>query len=170
MRTHRAGFTLAELLIAIGVFAVIISIAIGGFVRAMRTQRQVVALVGVNGNASVLLEQIAREVRTGRDFNAGVSGCGQSQLAFTNTNDAVVVYGIGANHELERSENSGVPISLTGSDLSVERLSFCLMGNAAGDGLPPRVTISMSVRGKAAGIEGIVTTLQTTISARQLDE
>ncbi len=64
------GFTLVELLIAVALFSVLVTIAVGGFIQAMRTQRQVAALVAANTNINTALEQMAREMRTGRSFCA----------------------------------------------------------------------------------------------------
>ena len=58
-----SGFTLVELLVAIGVFSILISVAVGTFARALRTQRQTAALIAANSNASLVLEQMAREIR-----------------------------------------------------------------------------------------------------------
>ncbi len=46
----RAGFTLVELLVAIALFSIAVSVAVGGFVRVLRTQRQIVALIAANSS------------------------------------------------------------------------------------------------------------------------
>src|SRR6185295_7895950 len=88
--SRRGGFTLVELLVAITLFSIAISIAIGGFVRALHTERQLIALIAANSNASLAIEQIAREIRTGTGFAcaSGESPC--SELSFTNAGGAVV--------------------------------------------------------------------------------
>ena len=65
---NQRGFTLAELLVAIGVFSVLMAIGVGGFVHALHTQREVAALIASQSNASIALEQMAREIRTGYLF------------------------------------------------------------------------------------------------------
>ena len=57
---YRNGFTLPELLVAMGLFLIVISIVAGAFVNSLRTQRATVELIAVNDNISLLLEQIAR--------------------------------------------------------------------------------------------------------------
>jgi prepilin-type N-terminal cleavage/methylation domain-containing protein len=64
-QNSQRGFTLIEMLVAIGVFAVVVAIATGGFVNSLRTQRQVASLISAQSNASLVLEQMAREIRTG---------------------------------------------------------------------------------------------------------
>ena len=69
VRNSRSAFTLVEMLVAIALFSVVVSIAVGGFTRALRTQRQVIALIAANSNMSLALEQMAREMRTSINFS-----------------------------------------------------------------------------------------------------
>jgi prepilin-type N-terminal cleavage/methylation domain-containing protein len=64
----KKGFTLIEMLVTVGLFAIIITIAVGGFVNAIRTQQQVSSLISAQSNVSLALEQMTREVRTGYLF------------------------------------------------------------------------------------------------------
>jgi prepilin-type N-terminal cleavage/methylation domain-containing protein len=64
-KNSRKGFTLVEVLVAMGIFVIVIAIATGGFVNSLRTQRQVASLISAQSNASLVLEQMAREIRTG---------------------------------------------------------------------------------------------------------
>lgn len=70
---HRAGFTLIETMISIGIFMVLVTIAIGGFVQALHTQGEVGKLISAQSNVSLGIEQMTREIRTGYLFchNAG---------------------------------------------------------------------------------------------------
>ena len=64
----KKGFTLVELLITVGLFTVIVTIAVGGFINAIRTQRQVSSLISAQSNVSLALEQMTRAIRTGYLF------------------------------------------------------------------------------------------------------
>jgi prepilin-type N-terminal cleavage/methylation domain-containing protein len=64
----KSGFTLVELLITIALFTIIVSIAVGGFTNALKTQRQVSSLIATQSNVSLALEQMTREIRTGYLF------------------------------------------------------------------------------------------------------
>ncbi len=86
----RGGFTLVELLVAIGLFAVIATIASGGFISALRTQRRVASLISAESNVTLVLEQMAREERTGYLFchdlntnsaNTPSSACGPCTIS-----------------------------------------------------------------------------------------
>ena len=67
-KNQQQGFTLVEVLVAIGLFSIVVAIGMGGFVQALRTQREIAALISAQSNASVALEQMAREIRTGYLF------------------------------------------------------------------------------------------------------
>lgn len=66
--TVQKGFTLIEMLVTVGLFTIIITIAVGGFTNAIRTQRQVSSLISTESNVSLALEQMTREIRTGYLF------------------------------------------------------------------------------------------------------
>lgn len=67
-KDDRKGFTLVELLISIALFSVLVSVAVGGFVRALRTERQVSAMMSAESNVSIGLEEMTREMRLGYLF------------------------------------------------------------------------------------------------------
>jgi prepilin-type N-terminal cleavage/methylation domain-containing protein len=73
--TTKKGFTLIEMLVTVGLFTIIIAIAVGGFTNAIRTQQQVSSLISAQSNVSLALEQMSREIRTGYLFchDPGVS-------------------------------------------------------------------------------------------------
>ena len=67
-KSYLNGFTMIEMLIALGLFAVVVSVGIGGFAHALRIQRQTQFLLAVNSNGGEILEQMSREIRTGSIF------------------------------------------------------------------------------------------------------
>lgn len=186
MRTMRKGFTLIELIIAIALFSILVGIAAGGFTSALRTQRQVAALISAQSNASLTLEQMARELRTGYLFCHDVSGnptctCTggagpNSTLAcdnfidFHNSETADVNYEL-TNGALERSENGGALQPITAANVSVQYLTFRLFGSAEGDHWNPRITVSMGVAPSSTdpAVSNTILNLQTTVSARAID-
>jgi prepilin-type N-terminal cleavage/methylation domain-containing protein len=80
----KKGFTLIELLVTVGLFTIIITIAVGGFTDAIRTQRQVSSLIAAQSNVSLALEQMARQIRTGYLFCTipGAAGVGNGPSVF----------------------------------------------------------------------------------------
>lgn len=84
----KKGFTLIEMLVTVSLFLIIITIAVGGFTNAIRTQRQVSSIISAESNVSITLEEMAREIRTGYLFcnavgntSAGVGVAGSPAAA-----------------------------------------------------------------------------------------
>lgn len=156
----QGGFTLVEILVSLALFSVIISMAVGGFIQALRTERQAVALFSVNDSISFLSEQISREVRTGYDF----IGHGTS-LEFTNSRGERVFYCFDESGEaVTRGVGSCSSASaLTPSSLRVTNFSFDVLGDPA---FPPRITYHLSITPHQTGLTGASFTIQSTVSAR----
>src|SRR3972149_8733487 len=67
-KNFQKAFTIIELIVAMTVFVVLMSIAAGGFIHLLKSQRVVAGLMEANDSASLSLEQMAREIRTGYNF------------------------------------------------------------------------------------------------------
>jgi len=104
------GFTLVELLVAMSVFIIVLTLAVAVFVNALRSQRFLTKLMAVNNNAGLVLEQMAREMRTGYKF-IGSASCSPS-ISFSNsqdtdstgTGDATTEYRL-VNGSIQRTES-----------------------------------------------------------------
>lgn len=158
----QSGFTLVEMLVAVTLFIIIISVTAGVFINSLRTQQAVIALISANDNASLALEQMAREIRTGSQFTADRNG---SRLSFVSQKYGRVVYSF--NVQTNAIERNNLP--LTGNNVKVDYLYFDLLGAGVGDGKSTRVTIRLGVSSTDSRVRDIVVPLQTTISSRQLD-
>lgn len=71
--TLRNGFTLIETMISIGIFMILVTIAVGGFIQAIHTQGEVGTLISTQSNVSSAMEEMAREIRTGYLFCHGLA-------------------------------------------------------------------------------------------------
>jgi len=152
-----AGFTMIELLVAMSLFVIVISIASGIFVYSLRTQKALVDLLAINDNASLVIEQMAREIRVGNTFSGGGAA-----LNFINALGEAVTYSLSDGAILRKTQ------PITGSNVKVENLQFVLSGE--GVGAPQtRVTIILKVGSRSPRLEGFTTDIQTTISPRELD-
>jgi prepilin-type N-terminal cleavage/methylation domain-containing protein len=192
-KKRRAGFTLIELTVSIALFSVLVSIAAGGFVRALRSERQISAMMSTESNVSIALEEMTREMRTGYLFchNADVTqsidsvcGCTSnnalpptltcSGMAFYNANGEQVEYFLGngapgsTSTILYRSDN-GATAPITGDNVQITNLSFTLFGNYEGDHWNPRVTIAVDAEPNDSTVSWSTANLETTVSARTID-
>lgn len=186
----KKGFTIIESLVAVGLFSVFIGIAWGGFTNALRTQREIAAMVSAQSNASLALEQMAREMRTGYLFchdpdSAAVTStcqayCGvvsgsiwqcNNFIQFRNAATELVAYQL-ENGALEReSSSTGNFQPITSDNVNIQYLSFYLQGQLEGDHWNPRITISLGVSPSSTdpALKSDVVKLQTTVSGREID-
>lgn len=158
----KKGLTLIELIVAIGVFGLVVSMAFGIFVLAIVSQRRIIALRNVEDSIRFTMESMAREIRTGKNFSGGVGS-----LSFTNAKGESVIYRLNGSI-VEKSSDGGANYSaVTGSETTVNYLNFYLMGQVPGDGLQPRVTITTGATSRV-GNQSADLRVQTTISERFL--
>lgn len=173
----KTGFTLVELVVAMGIFVILMSIATGGFIQMLRNQSIVVSLMATNDNMSLTLEQIAREIRTGYNFNKVSS----TELEFVNSYNFKVKYRLNEGAIEKGIEYSGISnykkitadnvlisafnINVCGKNINGTSLGNCGSG---GDSYLPRITLSLSITSAEPDVKklNIFTDIQTTISAR----
>ena len=183
------GFTIVELVISTGLFVILMTMAVGSFIQAIRTQKVLVSLMAVNDNTGLNLEQMTREIRTGYNF----SKISNSELQFVNADNISVRYRLN-NHALEKGtglfawdpsnpnptacsggildSNGGFCYQkITADNTSVKNFNIEILGNNAGDGYPPRITLDLSITSTEPDVKklNISTNIQTTISARAID-
>lgn len=195
----KKGFTIIEFLVATTLFIIIMAIAVGGFSKALHTEREVSVLLSAQSNASLALEQMAREVRTGylfcdasntaylasnptadpaswADASCGceyTNGPGSpwtcSALSFYNANGEPVTYATSSG-AIVRTVNGETSL-LTGSTARIDSLTFTLFGNIEGDSFPPRITIglTLSPNSNDPAVASDTINFQTTVSARAID-
>jgi len=161
-KNKEKGLTLIEVIVAMGIFGLVINMVFVVFSLAVVNQRRIIALRNVEDNVRFTIESMAREIRTGDNFSSGVGS-----LSFTNAKSEDVIYRLNSGI-VEKSSDGGVNYSaVTGSETNINYLNFYLMGQAAGDGLQPRVTVTMEATSQV-GNQSADLKIQTTISERFL--
>jgi len=157
-----SGLTLIELIVAIGIFGLVVTMAVSIFVIALVSQRRIISLRNIEDNGRFALESMTREIRTGKKLGGSVNS-----LSFTNAKSESVVYRLN-NQTIEKSSDGGANYSaVTGSEVTVDYLNVYLLGQALGDGLEPRVTITIGITSQV-GSQVSNTKIQNTVSERFL--
>ena len=154
------GFTIIELIVAMSLFIILMTISVGGFISALRNQRSVNNLMAVNNNAGLVLEQMVREIRTGYRFCAAdICNGVEDPLIFINHREEIVIYELVGNVVKRNGE------ALTASNVLVETLGFLVI-QGSDKCNPWRVTIRLKVSSTEARIADAATDIQMTISSR----
>ena len=188
------SFSLIELLVAITIFMLVISSAVGLFVSSIRSQSKLLTSQKILDETGYAIEYMSRALRmakketktdpaelclssTGSNYN---NPTGQSSIRFINYNDQCqeffldgdqlkekrAVSSNDASHKFSDLPTSGV--ALTSAGFTVSKAIFLIQGDThtpSDDGIQPRVTIVLEIgKGSANKIQ-----IQTTISQRDLD-
>ncbi len=162
-RMKKEGFTIVELVVAMGIFVVVTAVAVGSFTQALRSERRLTSMMSVDSNASTALEQMAREMRTGFIFsplsgNFSPASCAQS-VTF-HAPGGVVTYAL-----------QGSAITRNGSPITsgnVRVSSACFLPVRISPCDPWRVVISMTVGNMQSADTSQDVQIQTTVSSRIL--
>ena len=160
MPAGRQGFTLVELIVAVAIFSVVVTIIIGAFSMAIKAQKRVILLQDIQENAKSILEFMAKELRMSviSNTNDGLS----TELDFTrNTSDGASVVYLFQNGQLLRNGKAmnSPNVNMTGS--------FYIQGVESGDKIQPRMTILLKLNDVTDS--GIVIETQSTLCQRLLD-
>lgn len=163
-RDLHSGFTLVELMVAMTVFLILVSLSTAIFIQTLRTQQEITGITGDNESASEVLEQISRDVRTGTNFAIP----DQHTLTFMSTqeNNEVVGYKLVGNSIarcLGGQCQQGTYNAMTPQSVNIADMSFVGMNLTSG---VPRITITIAVTTPTSTQPQVDTYLQTTVSAR----
>lgn len=182
----RAGFSLLEMIIAIGIFLTAFTIILGALVSVNDAARKTRSERIVADNLSAAIDSMSRSVRVGTRFHCSCGGTfttpqdcpmtntagdgGGACLAFegqfgdTGNSGDQIVYRLNGG-SIERSTNSGATyFPLTAPELHMTNLKFYVYGTAPGVDQP---VITMIVRGTASTTVRTATAfdVETTVSA-----
>ena len=155
------GFTMVELIVAIAIFSIVITIVVSLFMTALKGYRKNLALQNVQDNARFIVDFIAKELRMAT-INSGTS----NSLNITRSDGTAVTYLLSSNNLTRTAGGTSGPIN---SDEVTVNGNFYVSG-IGGDSFQPKVTIGLKVENKGTRPEEkAVINIQTTLSQRNLD-
>src|SRR3989344_7091484 len=167
---HERGFTLIELMVAVGVFSIAITASSGLFITSLRGQQRTYVVQNLADNARYAMEAMAKEIRMG----SGFSGCAGNSCSFIShmmhRDGKNVKFSLGTDAKIMFDDGTGGGTSelpITSANIEVTSLDFELIGGSATT--HERVVIVMQAR--VAGNSPYASadiTLQTTVSPRAL--
>lgn len=182
----KSGFTLFEMIVSLGLFSVAMLMILTSLLSITSAQKKAVTLQTVEDNLRFVIDSMSKEIRTGSGYDCGNIGapnnCGNTgnvcisaanSMAFTRADGVPVIYRL-QNESIEKSDNGNPFYTVTGSDIKINKLDFCVTGvNEGGDddGLQPRTTIIIKATADIMEREKTKSpfNLQTTVTQRRLD-
>lgn len=176
------GFTLLELIVAIGIFSFVVIGAVDMMITVFRAQAKAIAIKEVMDNGRFAMELMTRELRTSLNMRFPVPplpGC-PSGLAFTSVNqgvaqerfyywDGTAIWRVAMGSA--GKVNCGLALRLTAPEVAVDHWGARLYGEVVGpnDG-QPFITLHLAVRSLDPkwGSDTMID-LQTTVVQRARD-
>jgi prepilin-type N-terminal cleavage/methylation domain-containing protein len=144
---HLRGYTLIELIIAVGLFALIMTLAAGSYLMMINISRQTQSITLGIDNVSFAIEMMTRTIRTGTNYGCFGEDCsGAGSFSVRSSTGDTITYAA-PNGVITQSINNGIPTPLTDSSVHVEKLFFYTTGIqplSLGDNKQSRVTIWIS--------------------------
>ena len=169
-KIKNCGFTLIELIVALGVFMVVMTITLSAFLNIMDIQKKTEAFRKVNDNLNFAMEVMMREIREGKGY--GAADCSGADFCFTGKDGKAVKYQLNGGGYIERKEEADEWLRMTSGGIKITSLSFLVSGEEtypSGDRQQPMVVISIG--GESGEKEKLKSKLdlQATVSQRKLD-
>lgn len=159
-----SGFTLIEMIIAVAVFTVVMTITMSAFLNLSSIQKKAFSVRASNDNMNFALEMMSRSARTGSGYS---SAWGSSQFSFTDVSGNSVVYRLNGT-QIEVSKSGGAFLPLTASEAEITELKFFVRGEGSNDGQPIVLIILNGRSGKKEKNRSYLN-LQTMVTQRKID-
>ncbi|HQT82536.1 MAG: hypothetical protein B7W98_00485 [Parcubacteria group bacterium 20-58-5] len=144
----RRGYTLVELVVAVGLFALVMTLASGAYLLMISINRQAQGIATGINNLSFALETVTRTIRTGRNYpcntvtSCTIDAATGGSFSFTDENDNTVTYSLGTTAASKQyievttysAANGTVIAALTDpQSVDVTGLTFYVSGTKPGD-------------------------------------
>jgi type II secretory pathway pseudopilin PulG len=153
-RSTKVGFTLVELIVAVGIFALLMVLSVGALLAIVAANKNAQGIKSAVDNLNFSLETMARSIRTGSNYDCNPStslpdDCDidhpSGALSFTDQKGLIITYrwdisgGVG-HRKIIRDYNGSIN-DMTAPEVDIDRLNFYVNGAAAGDSVQPNVLI-----------------------------
>lgn len=196
---NTAGFTLIEMMVALSLFTIVITIAVGAFLSMIAASKGVQGEQAVMTTLTFVLDSMTREIRTATNYYcdsqsylvstdiptttaSAVNDCinGDEGISFVESGKSItstansrrIAYYFdttAATNTIMRRVGDGTPQSVVSDDITIIKAEFFVTGttrlDTGNNTNQPAVTIVL----EATDETGAITTLQTTVTQRELD-
>ena len=193
---NSAGYTLVEILVALGLFMIVVSMAITALSMATNANKVAQANRRITDSLDFTMEEIVRNVRKGETYNCGSATDLTAQIAAKNdgigsprncaegtylsfeesTGDISlpgdqIIYrlDIDLDHVEKSTDGGNSWFRLTEPEVSVTNLKFYVTGASPNDGVQAKIRIILQALTKANPLTTTVFNVQTTVTQRSTD-
>lgn len=130
MRKYSRGYTLIELMVALGVFAIVAMLASGAYLVMVSITRQAQGVTTGINNLSFALETMTRDIRTGVAYSCGGGDCPAGSGTFTiqKPPGVTIDYSLAGGRIVET--RGGQARALTDASVNVSSLRFYVVGTS----------------------------------------
>ncbi len=176
------GFTLVEVLVAMAIFSIGVTISLGVFLSALQAQRKTLASQRLLDQTGYVLEYMSRALRMAKKQTAQSPVClsqnglnyeitrGGKGLKFLNYQNICQEFFLDTTNKRLKELKGSSEEFLTSDELEIESFNIKLAGASEEDTDQPRVTLFLKIKGKGQKPEEKPEIkIQTTISQRDLD-
>lgn len=174
------GFTLLEMIVALGVFTAAAMLATSSLLSLTDAQKKAYSLQSAYDNIRFSLETMAKDIRTGDLYYCGSDAndlpaapapkdcpSGGPALSYKNVQGNLIAYRI-SGERIEKFIDGVLVGATTSEDVAIGTLTFYVLGSVPEDNLQPRITII--IEGVAgSGRSASKFNLQTTVSQRKIN-
>ncbi len=155
-RAH-GGYTLIELLVSMGIFALVMLASAAAYLSFIHYNRVAHTASSVINSLSFTIDRMAREMRTGSNFTClgSCSLSGVSRVTFTSSEGCTITYRQSGTSIL-RSETGSAPcvlstdVAMTDGSLVIDSLLFYVRGTATSPDPAHQPMVTLVVNGEAA--------------------
>jgi prepilin-type N-terminal cleavage/methylation domain-containing protein len=176
-KNKKKGFTLIEIMTALAIFAVVMTISMGSILGIFEANRKSRSLKAVMANINLSLESMSKEMRYGRDYHCGSSGSqtapqncsgGDTYMSFLSSGNEQITYRFNGG-AIEKQVGNGEFIAVTAPEVLIDNLTFYILGAGTSDALQPKIIMKIKGHSGTTAKGRSDFTLQTLVSQRALD-
>lgn len=182
---QHAGFTLIEVMVAVSIFAIVVTVGIGSLMTVNKSYRQSQAQRTVIDNLSFAMESMVREIRIGQEYTCGASviyqdfqDCQSPYFSFVSfdinddgvidTGDEVTYYWDQQNQKIMMSISGTPAEALTADTVQITDMWFEVFEGSIASPRQPYVVIHIAANVTIAEQTSTLV-LQTSVSQRKLN-